>query len=171
MKNRTNERAEYRLVARMRGNELTVSASLHDDLRAELRRRIRETARRTDERDTAALDECIAWERLGEFSLLSEEPSEAAEAFRQAIRSALAGCRHASERRPRTAQRLRRKYRDLAERLAVLGDHEAWLQALLHEERLLRRPKAADRKQTATAGQKQAAPVDRKQPGPAGRKP
>ncbi len=155
MKNQTNDQAVYRLVARMRGQELTVSASLHDDLRAELRRRIRETSRRTDERDTAALDECIAWERLGDFLLLSEEPAEAAEAFRQAIRSALGGCRYASGQRPRTAQRLRRKYRDLVERLATLGDHEAWLQALLHEERLLlRRPKPTAGRQAGASERK-----------------
>ena len=91
MKKNEIRKADYRLVACQRGNALTISTTVREELRREHLRTIRAIRARRQSSDQRALAESVEWERLGDFMAASDWRTQAVRADRESLMSCLAG--------------------------------------------------------------------------------
>lgn len=94
MKKNEIRKADYRLVARLRGDKLTMEFALYDGLRAEHLRAIERTrtagAKRWD-MNRMALARSVEWERFGDFLTAAGRMPGAIKAYNEAIQSCFEG--------------------------------------------------------------------------------
>ena len=120
-------KANYRLAARLRGNELLLDA--------DLRKAVEEEHLRADRR---AFAESVEWERLGDFFLRVGSRPSAVRAYRDAALACLDGdyYDHGTEMLP--CRFLRLRFLRMAETAAACCAGDARLRAMLADDPLFR---------------------------------
>lgn len=131
MKTNGTSKANYRLAARLRGNELELRSDLREAMRAEHLRAIRDAATHYRNPDRRAQAESIEWERYGDFLLATGSRAGAVKALREAAVCCLGDPRYGHDRRRQPCRLLRLRLRSLTERAAAICGGDKRLQALL----------------------------------------
>ena len=131
-------KANYRLAARLRGNELLLDADLRKAVEEEHLRAVRRAEGLKCCADRRAFAESVEWERLGDFFLRVGSRPSAVRAYRDAALACLDGdyYDHGTEMLP--CRFLRLRFLRMAETAAACCAGDARLRAMLADDPLFR---------------------------------
>lgn len=139
MKTIQNGRANYRLAARLCGNDLFLAQDVRKEVESEHLRAVRRAAGRRVRADERAFAESVEWERLGDFYLRIGSRVAAVRAYRESALACLDGdyYDHGEDLFP--CRFLRLRFLRLAATAAACCCGDARLRRLLTEDTLLRK--------------------------------
>lgn len=131
-------KANYRLAARLRGNEFWLASDLRKAIEDEHLRAVRRTEGLRCRADLRAFAESVEWERFGDFFLRIGSRPSAVRAYREAALACLDGdyYDHGTEMLP--CRFLRLRYLRMAEMAAACCGSDARLRPLLADDSLFR---------------------------------
>ena len=131
-------KANYRLAARLRGNEFWLASDLRKAIEDEHLQAVRRTEGLRCRSDLRAFAESVEWERFGDFFLRIGSRPSAVRAYREAALACLDGdyYDHGTEMLP--CRFLRLRYLRMAETAAACCGSDARLRPLLADDSLFR---------------------------------
>ena len=131
-------KANYRLAARLRGNEFWLASDLRKAIEDEHLQAVHRTEELRCRADLRAFAESVEWERFGDFFLRIGSRPSAVRAYREAALACLDGdyYDHGTEMLP--CRFLRLRYLRMAEMAAACCGSDARLRALLADDSLFR---------------------------------
>ena len=138
MKTMQTGKANYRLAARLRGNEFWLASDLRKAIEDEHLQAVRRTEGLRCRADLRAFAESVEWERFGDFFLRIGSRPSAVRAYREAALACLDGdyYDHGTEMLP--CRFLRLRYLRMAEMAAACCGSDARLRPLLADDSLFR---------------------------------
>ena len=131
-------KANYRLAARLRGNEFWLASDLRKAIEDEHLQAVHRTEGLRCRADLRAFAESVEWERFGDFFLRIGSRPSAVRAYREAALACLDGDYYDHGTEMLHCRSLRLRYLRMAEMAAACCGSDARLRALLADDSLFR---------------------------------